>query len=155
MALDAADQASIARLKHALVDQPIDIIINNAGIIGPIGQSAACIEAEGWMTTLRVNALGPVLIVEALKENSRRGSEKKLGAAAAWAPPVSVISAPPAPTSIDMRIGPRRQRSTSGMRSSRANGLATACWWEYRPPVWSGPKWAARTPPPMREGDLR
>lgn len=78
MELDVADQASISRLKHALGDQPIDILINNAGIIGPIDQSADFIEAEGWMTTLHVNALAPMLIAQALRENLRRGSEKKL-----------------------------------------------------------------------------
>lgn len=76
--LDVADQASIARLKRDLGDQPIDILINNAGIIGPTDQSADCIEADGWMTTLRVNALAPMLIAQALRENLRRSSGKRL-----------------------------------------------------------------------------
>lgn len=33
--LDVADEASIASLKDALSDQSIDILINNAGIVGP------------------------------------------------------------------------------------------------------------------------
>lgn len=64
MRLDAGDEASIASLKQALGDQPIDILINNAGVVGPedADQSADRIDAEDWMNTLRVNALSPMLI---------------------------------------------------------------------------------------------
>ncbi|XSC42587.1 SDR family oxidoreductase [Bradyrhizobium sp. RDT10] len=78
MELDVGDEGSIARLKHALADQPIDILINNAGILGPKAQSANSINAEGWIATLRVNALAPMLIAQALRDNLKRGSEKKL-----------------------------------------------------------------------------
>ncbi|MCK1709604.1 SDR family oxidoreductase [Bradyrhizobium sp. 143] len=77
--LDVANEASIASLKRSLSDQPIDILINNAGINGtPKAQSANCIDPEGWMTTMRVNALSPILIAQALRDNLRRSSEKKL-----------------------------------------------------------------------------
>ncbi|MFK4380870.1 SDR family oxidoreductase [Bradyrhizobium sp. USDA 223] len=75
MQLDVADETSIAALKGQLDDQPIDILINNAGISG---LSADRIDAEGWMTTLRVNALGPMLISQALHESLKRSKEKKL-----------------------------------------------------------------------------
>ncbi|WP_026202450.1 SDR family oxidoreductase [Bradyrhizobium sp. WSM2793] len=80
MQLDVADEASIASLKLALGDQPIDILINNAGMSDPSARSADRIEAETWMTTLRVNALGPMLVAHALRDNLRRGSHKKLAA---------------------------------------------------------------------------
>src|SRR5262249_33378481 len=44
----------------------------------PKDQSAARIDAENWMHTMRVNALGPILISQALIENLRRGRGKKL-----------------------------------------------------------------------------
>ncbi|MDF0498640.1 SDR family oxidoreductase [Bradyrhizobium yuanmingense] len=75
MQLDVADEVSIASLKGALGDKPIDILINNAGISG---LSADRIEAEGWMKTLRINALGPMLVSQTLRDNLRRSSEKKL-----------------------------------------------------------------------------
>ncbi|MHB0791077.1 hypothetical protein [Bradyrhizobium sp. 5.13L] len=59
MQLDVADEASIASLTTVLGDQPIDIFINNAGISG---LSADRIEAAGYITTMRVNALAPMLI---------------------------------------------------------------------------------------------
>lgn len=77
--LDVADEASIASLKRTLGDQPIDILINNAGINGtPKPQSADRIDPENWLTTMRVNALSPMLIAHALRENLKRSSEKKL-----------------------------------------------------------------------------
>ncbi|MEY9126990.1 SDR family oxidoreductase [Bradyrhizobium yuanmingense] len=73
--LDVADESSIASLKRTLGDQPIDILINNAGITG---LSADRIEAEGYMTTMRVNALAPMLIAQTLYDNLRRSTQKKL-----------------------------------------------------------------------------
>ena len=73
--LDVADESSIASLQRTLGDQPIDILINNAGISG---LSADRIEAEGYMTTMRVNALAPMLIAQTLYDNLRRSTQKKL-----------------------------------------------------------------------------
>lgn len=74
-ALDVADESSIASLKLTLGEQPIDILINNAGISG---LSADRIEAEGFMTTMRVNALAPMLIAQTLYGNLRGSTQKKL-----------------------------------------------------------------------------
>lgn len=76
--LDVADDASIAALKSAVGEQPIDILINNAGILGPEAQSADRLDAQGWMTTMRVNALAPLLIAQAFHSNLKHSSEKKL-----------------------------------------------------------------------------
>ncbi|MDF0498629.1 SDR family oxidoreductase [Bradyrhizobium yuanmingense] len=76
--LDVGNEASIASLKRTLGEEPIDILINNAAIVGPKDQSPTRIDAEGWITTLRVNALGPMLLAQALYDNLRRGGEKKL-----------------------------------------------------------------------------
>ncbi|OCK58404.1 SDR family oxidoreductase [Bradyrhizobium sp. LMTR 3] len=77
--LEVSDEASIASMKRELGDQPIDILINNAGINGtPKPQSANSIDAENWIKTMRVNALGPILIAQALRDNVKRGYEKKV-----------------------------------------------------------------------------
>ncbi|MCK1354271.1 SDR family oxidoreductase [Bradyrhizobium sp. CW7] len=73
--LDVADEASIASLKAVLGDQPIDVLINNAGISG---LSADRIEAPGYLTTMRVNSLAPMLIAQTLRENLTKSNEKKL-----------------------------------------------------------------------------
>lgn len=77
--LDVSDEESIASLKRELGDQPIDVIINNAGINGtPNDQTPECIDPEGWISTVRVNALAPMLIAQALRGNLLQGQEKKL-----------------------------------------------------------------------------
>lgn len=73
--LNVADEASIASLKAVLGDHPIDILINNAGISG---LSSDRIEAAGYITTMRVNALAPMLIAQTLRENLTKSTEKKL-----------------------------------------------------------------------------
>ncbi|MCA1510392.1 SDR family NAD(P)-dependent oxidoreductase [Bradyrhizobium sp. NBAIM01] len=58
--------------------ESIDILINNAGISDPRARSADRIDADIWMAAMRVNALAPMLIAFALRDNLRRGAEKKL-----------------------------------------------------------------------------
>lgn len=76
--LDAASQESVARLARELEDEPIDIVINNAGISGPRHQSAGAIDPEGWLDTFRTNTIGPALVAQALHKNVKRGQEKKV-----------------------------------------------------------------------------
>ncbi|MCK1673176.1 SDR family oxidoreductase [Bradyrhizobium sp. 150] len=79
MQLDVAEEASIASLKHTVADQPIDILINNAGVNGtPKPQSAYCIDSENWIRTMRINALAPILVAQACYDNLKLGTEKKL-----------------------------------------------------------------------------
>jgi NAD(P)-dependent dehydrogenase (short-subunit alcohol dehydrogenase family) len=78
MALDVADPDSIRRLKSALGDTPIDILINNAGVGGPEPQTANAIDYVQWIATFQVNSMAPLVIAQALRENLLAGREKKL-----------------------------------------------------------------------------
>ena len=80
MKLDVASAADIAALKDALAGQPIDILINNAGISGPRRQSSDDIDLDGWLETFRVNTVAPVAVSQALHANLKAGGEKKLAA---------------------------------------------------------------------------
>lgn len=80
MKLDVASAADIAALKIALAGQPIDIVINNAGVSGPGRQSSDDIDLEGWLETFRVNTVAPVAVSQALHANLKAGHEKKLAA---------------------------------------------------------------------------
>lgn len=89
MQLDVANKASVASLKRALGDRPIDAI-NNAGMSNPTARSADRVDAEIWMATLRVNTLGPMLVAYALRDNLRRSSEmNSRRSAATLAPPLA------------------------------------------------------------------
>jgi NAD(P)-dependent dehydrogenase (short-subunit alcohol dehydrogenase family) len=80
MKLDVASAADIAALKAALAGQPIDILINNAGVSGPRRQSSDDIDLEGWLETFRVNTVAPVAVSQALHQNLKAGAGKKLAA---------------------------------------------------------------------------
>jgi NAD(P)-dependent dehydrogenase (short-subunit alcohol dehydrogenase family) len=76
--LDVASDASVAHLKGELGDQPIDILINNAGVYGGDHQRAGHVDFADWQRTLNVNTLGPVRVLEALRPNLAKGREKKV-----------------------------------------------------------------------------
>jgi NAD(P)-dependent dehydrogenase (short-subunit alcohol dehydrogenase family) len=76
--LDVSDAQSIAKLKKTLADQPIDILINNAGISGPKVQDAGHIDPDGFLETFRVNSVAPMLVAQAFHDNLKRGHDKKL-----------------------------------------------------------------------------
>ncbi|CAA7627545.1 SDR family oxidoreductase [Magnetospirillum sp. SS-4] len=62
---DVGDCASIARLAAALVDIRLDVVLHNAGIYGE-NQGLGQVEAEAFMTVMRIDALAPLLTAQAL-----------------------------------------------------------------------------------------
>jgi NAD(P)-dependent dehydrogenase (short-subunit alcohol dehydrogenase family) len=71
-ALDLADDVQIAEFAKRLADQPIDILINNAGIYGPSSGS----EAGAWLDVLQVNCIGPLHLAERLAGNVVRSKRR-------------------------------------------------------------------------------
>jgi NAD(P)-dependent dehydrogenase (short-subunit alcohol dehydrogenase family) len=75
--LDVTSQASINYLKAELAEHPIDILINNAGIMGDDRQSFGDIDYNAWEETMRTNTIGPYRMFEAFQHNLTLGSDKK------------------------------------------------------------------------------
>lgn len=73
--LDVTDEGQLAALETSLVGEPIDILINNAGVRG-LGDSFGSTDVAGWLETLRVNAIAPVRVSERLIANLERGQRK-------------------------------------------------------------------------------
>jgi NAD(P)-dependent dehydrogenase (short-subunit alcohol dehydrogenase family) len=73
--LDLADGESIAGLARALSGEPIDVLINNAAI-GAAGPGFAEIVMEDVEEALRVNAVGPAAVTQALLSNLRAGRRR-------------------------------------------------------------------------------
>jgi NAD(P)-dependent dehydrogenase (short-subunit alcohol dehydrogenase family) len=74
--VDVTDDASVAALAAAITE-PVDIVINNAGMNRPnqrLGALDLAFTAEIYAT----NAIGPLRVANALLPHVRRGSAKKL-----------------------------------------------------------------------------
>jgi NAD(P)-dependent dehydrogenase (short-subunit alcohol dehydrogenase family) len=75
--LDIRDSASIRRAASSIVE-PVDVLINNAGIIGPQRQSTMDMDFDGFLETLNVNTLGPLRIVQAFLPHLRRSRAARI-----------------------------------------------------------------------------
>jgi len=76
--LDVGDDGSAAAFAGLLEGEPIDVLINNAGVIGPDRQSALDADFAGFLDTLNVNTLGPLRVTQALLPNLRKAAGAKV-----------------------------------------------------------------------------
>ena len=76
LAMDVSDKSSVADAAARMRDQPIDVLINSAGILGQRTQRLGSIDWDDWAEVLDVNVLGPVRVAEALLECVARSSQK-------------------------------------------------------------------------------
>ena len=71
--IDVADDASVAALASAVGGRPIDMLINNAGIL--TSESYDSLDYERMQTQYDVNALGPLRVTRALNANLSEGAK--------------------------------------------------------------------------------
>ena len=76
--LDVADPASVMILAERLAGLPIDLLINNAGIIGPRDAVIGDTDFGVWQDVLTVNTLAPVRLVEAFLPHLRDGNGRTI-----------------------------------------------------------------------------
>ena len=84
--LDVADHDQVDALAADLAGRSIDVLVNNAGTIGPRDpghenlhkQFFGSLDYAAWMDVFRVNAFGPVKLAEALLPNLLAGDQKKI-----------------------------------------------------------------------------
>lgn len=75
--LDVASEASVERLAKVLDGQPIDLLINNAGIFPRVNTLAEA-DFDDVARTYAVNTIGPMRVTRALLPNLRRGEGKTI-----------------------------------------------------------------------------
>ncbi|MDB5556435.1 MAG: oxidoreductase [Rhizobium sp.] len=75
LALDLADERSIARAAASLASRPVDVLVHNAAIRGA-EDGLASVETGDFLDTMRVNALAPLLLTRALLPNIAGGRRK-------------------------------------------------------------------------------
>lgn len=69
LALEVAEDASIAALSKELAGEPIDLLINNAGIISPGQDSVHTLTREGLLGDYAVDAVSPLMVTQGLLAN--------------------------------------------------------------------------------------
>ena len=74
VALDVADAGSIHALSD-VINEPIDILINNAGVYGK-AQTLGKMDYAGWEDVLRINTIGPMHLTDALLPRISAGKRK-------------------------------------------------------------------------------
>ncbi|HXS28927.1 MAG TPA: SDR family oxidoreductase [Steroidobacteraceae bacterium] len=72
--MDVTDASSVAHAARA-VSGPLDVLINNAGIMGG-NQSFGRMDYEGWDEVLRVNTIAPLRVTEAFASHLERGERR-------------------------------------------------------------------------------
>ena len=77
-AMDVGDGSSIAESKTAVGDTPIDILINNAGVMGGEPQTVQSIDFDGWIEALKIMTLGPFRVVQAFLPNLKAAAAPKV-----------------------------------------------------------------------------
>jgi NAD(P)-dependent dehydrogenase (short-subunit alcohol dehydrogenase family) len=85
VAIDVRDHAMIDKAAEQFRDQPIDVLVNNAGVFGPSdagdgdqGQSFGHIDYDAWAEVLRVNTIAPMKMAEAFVGNVSLSDQKKI-----------------------------------------------------------------------------
>ncbi|MBH67836.1 MAG: short-chain dehydrogenase [Rhodospirillaceae bacterium] len=75
--LDVTKEDSVAKLQSKLAGQPIDILINNAGIIGQRDGFGA-LDYDAWAKAMDTNLYGALRVSEALVENVLSSTRKQM-----------------------------------------------------------------------------
>jgi len=74
--LDVTDETTIKEASRQ-IEEPIDLLINSAGISGPPDQRTGKVDYVAWREVLDVNTVGPLRVTEAFIPHLAR-SERKL-----------------------------------------------------------------------------
>ena len=77
-ALEVTDHAAVQALAAKLKGEAIDVLWNNAGVIGRNSATLGQIDADELRDTLMINTYAPILIAEAFRANVIASSQKKM-----------------------------------------------------------------------------
>jgi NAD(P)-dependent dehydrogenase (short-subunit alcohol dehydrogenase family) len=77
--LDVTSDDSVAAAKAALGDQPLDVLVNNAGLYGPRDkQTGLSVDFDAWREVFEVNVYAPVRVAQAFLPNIEAGAGRKI-----------------------------------------------------------------------------
>lgn len=73
--LDVTDGSRIAGLSRELADEAIDVLVNNAGVMGP-GTGFGEMDYDGWLPVFETNTLAPMRMAEGFVEQVAKSGRK-------------------------------------------------------------------------------
>lgn len=76
LALDVTDHAIIEALAHELRDEPIDVLLNNAGVYGPDAAVFGQTDYDEWTEIFAINVLAPFKMTECFVDHVVRSERK-------------------------------------------------------------------------------
>ncbi len=78
-ALDVTDRASIAALAAKYARTPIDVLINNAGVLGNLdAQKLGALDHAEFQRVMDVNVYGALAVAEAFRDSVAASAQKKI-----------------------------------------------------------------------------
>ena len=75
--MDVMDITSVKAAAGVIGKEPIDLLLNNAGVMGP-RERLGDLDYAAWARVLDANTLGPMRVVETFVGNVAKGSQKKI-----------------------------------------------------------------------------
>lgn len=76
--LEVTDARSVLALVAALDGTALDVLINNAGIMGPAQQGVRDMDYDGFLQTLNTNAVAPLRVSAALLPNLKQARRPRI-----------------------------------------------------------------------------
>lgn len=77
--MDVGDSSSVSAIKAELGDQPIDVLLNNAGVWGGLEtQTFQNMDYDNWVFEFNVMAMGPFRVIQTFLPNVLAGQQKKV-----------------------------------------------------------------------------
>lgn len=76
--LDVADDRSVSDFCSSLGQQAIDVLINNAGVMGGDRQGLADMDYAAWRNAMEVNTFAPFRMTAALRDNLARAARPRV-----------------------------------------------------------------------------
>jgi NAD(P)-dependent dehydrogenase (short-subunit alcohol dehydrogenase family) len=78
LSLDVTDAASVRAAAEKLRGEPIDLLLNNAGVGSPPAQKIGSLDYAVWAKVLDANVLGPARMIESFVANVAKGRDKRI-----------------------------------------------------------------------------
>lgn len=78
LALDVTDAGQIDSLAAKLEREPLDLLLNNAGVYGRKRLALSEIEPEEWLSVMATNTVAPLLVTRALLPGLRIGRGRRV-----------------------------------------------------------------------------